>query len=443
MVGNVQMIFAQNHTLFQGVSDGEANDYSSFASILQTIPFPKTRKTSGSEQPSDPMLSELLNLLASFANIVQKQDLPLPHATGEAETSLPPSKVNDHPVFASMLNLVNNLTETQKRDLFRLLNNYDRNGQNLTVDAKTVLQSFQMREGIPQEMDDKKLQELLRIWIQEGVKDEKDQLNTHIANPSLPTAQLSKRVPVFVSQPLVQETVFQPGEVTSTNQSVSIKFEKIQAVNDSRSVSLVGNDLPDQNMRKSESPIQARNIPEGILFGHVENGPFSKMDNSKMEIYPVNASRFDTDFSIHLIKRAELIQKDGISTYKVTLIPQGLGEIHVQVTKNADSQLTLLLSADSPAAKHLLDTHLLAMRAQLEQQGLPVNEVKVVPSSQFHLGTDSGMFQQRGQRERGDSLSGRVQRRSYAIEGAEYETMVASNITNVSNSRDSGIDYIA
>jgi flagellar hook-length control protein FliK len=442
MVGNVQMTFAQNHALFQGVSDGEANDSLSFASILQAIPFPKTRKTSGSEQPSDPMLLDLLNLLASFANTAQKQDLPLPHATGEAETSLPHSRVNDHPVFASMLNLVNNLTETQKRDLFRLLNNYDRNGQNLTVDAKTVLQSFQMREGAPHEVDDKKLRELLRIWIQEGVQDEKDQLNTHIANPSLPTAQLSKRVPMIVPQQLVQETVFQPREETSTDPSISMKSE-MRAVNDSRSVSLVGHDLPEQNVHKSDSSIHARIIPEGILFGHVENGPFIKIDNSKMEIYQVNASRFDTDFSSHLIKRAELIQKDGVSTYKVTLIPQGLGEIHVQVTKNADSQLTLLLSADSPAAKHLLDTHLVAMRTQLEQQGIPVNEVKVVPSSQFHLGTDSGMFQQRGQREREDALPGRVQRRSYAIEGAEYETMVTSNITHVSNSGNSGIDYIA
>lgn len=110
----------------------------------------------------------------------------------------------------------------------------------------------------------------------------------------------------------------------------------------------------------------------------------------------VEASRLAQQLPEQVIQRAQWLQRGGTATFQLTLVPDGLGQIHVAVERDAQAQVSLLLSADTLQAHQLLDSQLSALRLQLEQQGLQVRDLKVLTPQQMqmHLGMGGGFLQQ-------------------------------------------------
>ncbi|WP_018132558.1 flagellar hook-length control protein FliK [Effusibacillus pohliae] len=111
----------------------------------------------------------------------------------------------------------------------------------------------------------------------------------------------------------------------------------------------------------------------------------------------MRADQWKADFPALLVKQAVLGERHGVSEMRITLLPDGLGEIQVHIQGEA-GQVTLQIAADSQYARSLLDSGIGVLKQQLEAQGLQVNRLEVVPvSSSTGSDAELGMFD--GQRQ--------------------------------------------
>ncbi|MFC4768788.1 flagellar hook-length control protein FliK [Effusibacillus consociatus] len=115
----------------------------------------------------------------------------------------------------------------------------------------------------------------------------------------------------------------------------------------------------------------------------------------------IRPDQFQSDFPAALIKHASLIERGGMSEMRMTLVPEGLGEIQVRI-QGEGGHVALQISADSQYARALLDSGIGALKLQLESQGVQVNRVEVVPSSFTGSSvSEQGMFD--GQQQQRDT----------------------------------------
>lgn len=113
----------------------------------------------------------------------------------------------------------------------------------------------------------------------------------------------------------------------------------------------------------------------------------------------MNQGQFTADFPNMVVKQATLLGNGGASEMRITLMPEGLGEVKV-VVHGENGQISLLISADTSQARSLLDGSLGALRQQLESQGMQVNRMEVTSSSSADfMSMDQGMLE--GQNKQG------------------------------------------
>ncbi|MDB5084657.1 MAG: hypothetical protein JWN30_1543 [Bacilli bacterium] len=119
-----------------------------------------------------------------------------------------------------------------------------------------------------------------------------------------------------------------------------------------------------------------------------------------------------------LVKNASLQAHGGSRVFRITLVPEGLGEIKVLVTGNSQqNQISVQFITDRTQTQDLLNSSLPALRSGLEAMGVHLNKVEVDSSgnSTAFLGNagSSGFFgQQTGSNQQGftgDSGRRRVQ----------------------------------
>ncbi|BCJ85264.1 flagellar hook-length control protein FliK [Effusibacillus dendaii] len=94
----------------------------------------------------------------------------------------------------------------------------------------------------------------------------------------------------------------------------------------------------------------------------------------------IPAEQFKTDFGGMLLKQATLVQQGGMNEMRITLVPEGLGEMQVRIA-GENGRISLQISADTQYAKGLLDSGIGMLRQQLESQGIQVVRLEVVSSS--------------------------------------------------------------
>ena len=82
-----------------------------------------------------------------------------------------------------------------------------------------------------------------------------------------------------------------------------------------------------------------------------------------------------------LMKQAQYIIKKGGGEAKITMNPEGLGEIHMKITVN-DGKVNLEMSAQTKEAKKLIEGSLDELKSGLSQHKLSIEHVKVDVSNQ-------------------------------------------------------------
>lgn len=114
----------------------------------------------------------------------------------------------------------------------------------------------------------------------------------------------------------------------------------------------------------------------------------------------MSSEQFESDFPAMLVKQASLTERGGLSEMRVTLMPEGLGEIHVRVQGDG-GLVSLQIAADSQHARSLLDANLGILKQHLEAQGMQLNRVEVVASnSSANMNSmDQGMFDGRSRQQ--------------------------------------------
>ncbi|GAX90527.1 flagellar hook-length control protein FliK [Effusibacillus lacus] len=111
--------------------------------------------------------------------------------------------------------------------------------------------------------------------------------------------------------------------------------------------------------------------------------------------------QFKTDFSGLIVKQASVLERGGTHEMRITLMPEGLGEVQVRIVEQS-GQLTVQLSADTQYARNLLDSGMGMLRQQLESQGLQVNRTEVVSSSSSpFMGHERGMAEEQKHQQQG------------------------------------------
>ncbi|MGB8955266.1 MAG: flagellar hook-length control protein FliK [Tumebacillaceae bacterium] len=138
------------------------------------------------------------------------------------------------------------------------------------------------------------------------------------------------------------------------------------------------------------------------------------MNRAKAEpVVHVHADQFHNEFAGLLVKRAALIETPGSQEFRILLQPHGLGEIEVRV-QTIGNQISLHFSADTTAAKGLLDAELGSLKAQLQAQGIQFNRIEVTTSNSNSELAYGGMPQERGSSQQYQEQDGRNSKESDA-----------------------------
>jgi flagellar hook-length control protein FliK len=110
-----------------------------------------------------------------------------------------------------------------------------------------------------------------------------------------------------------------------------------------------------------------------------------------------NASGTEKQESIQqLMKQAQYMMKKGGGEAKITMNPEGLGEIHMKVTVN-EGKVNLEMSAQTKEAKKLIESSMDELRSGLGQHKLTMDQVKVDVGNQ--TASDSNSESQKQQRQ--------------------------------------------
>ena len=112
---------------------------------------------------------------------------------------------------------------------------------------------------------------------------------------------------------------------------------------------------------------------------------------------PVTRSTSDYNVTQQIVEQARLIQKAGSSEMVIKLNPEHLGELSLKVSVNGNGGVTATFHTDNAQVRAILETSMIQLKQQLNDQGLKVDSVEVQTGLQDgNLGDNpgSGAYQQ-------------------------------------------------
>lgn len=120
----------------------------------------------------------------------------------------------------------------------------------------------------------------------------------------------------------------------------------------------------------------------------------------------VTVQHFAAELSKFMVKNMTITQLGGISEAKISLVPEHLGQLDVKISIQ-NGMITAAFTAETAAAREMLENQLPQLRSALQQQGLQVDKLMVShqQSEGFNLFQDGhqqhtgGEQQQRGEKQ--------------------------------------------
>lgn len=142
----------------------------------------------------------------------------------------------------------------------------------------------------------------------------------------------------------------------------------------------------------------------------------------------MGTDQFKFEFPASVVKQANLLERGGANEMRITLMPEGLGEVQIRI-QGENGQVSLLISADTSHARSLLDGSIGMLRHQLEAQGVQVNRVEVAPtvssdSMSMNQGMLSGHNRQRQDSHSQQSRNPQLRNEMLPVEDSEFYSMI-------------------
>jgi flagellar hook-length control protein FliK len=139
-------------------------------------------------------------------------------------------------------------------------------------------------------------------------------------------------------------------------------------------------------------------------------------DTVKVPSQPVPVHRFASELSDFVVKNMRITLANGLSEAKISLAPEHLGHVDVKITVH-NGQVVAQFMADSAAGKEMLESQIVQLRANLQNQGVQVERIEVTQSSSMQ----SAMFQdsrQQSQQQSNQSGKGKSGTNQTGFEGS-------------------------
>ncbi len=124
----------------------------------------------------------------------------------------------------------------------------------------------------------------------------------------------------------------------------------------------------------------------------------------------MQAQNFAEDFSQFMLKSIKINEVSGISEAKISLVPEHLGKLDVQLTMH-NGQLVAQFFAENAHAKDLLEGQMQQLRTVLQNQGIQVDKLQVSQQSGMH----SQMFQEQNRQSSSQQHGGQGKRKAAYI----------------------------
>lgn len=184
-----------------------------------------------------------------------------------------------------------------------------------------------------------------------------------------------------------------------------------------------------------DEPSSGTNGYAGVVTRSVMADPALPLPSQSAHVQ-MRADQFRFEFPAAVVKQANLLESGGANELRITLMPEGLGEVQVRI-QGENGQVSLMISADTAHARSLLDGSINLLRQQLEAQGVQVNRVEVTPSSAAgSMAMNQGMLTGQN-RQRQDSHPRHAHHRqqenesSRIVESGFYQAVMGTSIGQI------------
>ncbi|MCM3205110.1 flagellar hook-length control protein FliK [Paenibacillus illinoisensis] len=134
----------------------------------------------------------------------------------------------------------------------------------------------------------------------------------------------------------------------------------------------------------------------------------------------MQASNFAKDMTQFVVGKLDIVQKDGLSEAIISLRPEHLGKLDVQISMQ-NGHLVARFMTEHTMAKDLLEQQIMQLRTSLQSQGIQVERIEVTQNSSL----GSQMNQDGGRQSGGHSQQ---QRRSREREEHSEEAILTASI---------------
>lgn len=180
-------------------------------------------------------------------------------------------------------------------------------------------------------------------------------------------------------------TVARPSEASSEQQGAArVQGEFQQARENEAKLDPVANDDSTQKIAKMNPGSK-----DSAFMGQQEQNFDRLMESaSSTREKEAPAGAFRAQTMDQIVSKAVYQLKNGQNSVRIDLKPEFLGQVRMQIV-TVDQQVSIRISAELPVVKEMLENNLQQLKADLQQQGLEVDEIDVSVSTDSHPNAQS------------------------------------------------------
>lgn len=182
-------------------------------------------------------------------------------------------------------------------------------------------------------------------------------------------------------------------------------------------------------------------IPQGMSFAETMNAA------APTEAAPVQQAQDPYNVMQQIVDQARLIRSDANTEMVIRLNPEHLGELTLRVAVTASGAINATFHTENAQVRGLLESSMIQLKQELQQQGLKVNNVDVQSGLSQDFFAQSQAGQQGYQQSQHSARSQAADRRSFendadalTVNTAVSDTAEAASTTNVGEAE--GVNYL-
>jgi hypothetical protein len=199
------------------------------------------------------------------------------------------------------------------------------------------------------------------------------------------TRQMSENAQPLKIQAALKSAVDQPVNPNSVNEGLTVKTP--QEVLEFKSTLQKSEMLPIHELGSKISQIDGDGKDSGFLFSQDQTGQhLARLDNTVPSSEAASRSLLPQTLD-QIVQRAVLSFNNGQHQIELHLKPDFLGHIRMQIISEGQ-QVAIKMVAEIPFVKDMLENNLHQLKAELQSQGLDIDELEVSVAHDSHAERD-------------------------------------------------------